>query len=467
MPPAPRSSPGVPFAAVGLAACLWPFVYTFGPITTPSGFVLVSWQRWLLLVGVVEAMRVLRGHRPLLAHTLGWGRRLWSMEGTRWVAAAWFGSRVIVLAVAVLTTVIVGVPEDKPVLAGSRVLSVQARWDAFWYLNIAAHGYEWDPELRTQQNVAFFPAFPVLMRVGGEMVTIPAHIAKDGAWLGTTGYTRILFGGTLVSVSAFGIALLGLYRIARLDLDQQRARWSVAFACCWPFGVFFSAAYTEALFMAGLVGAFLAFRRARFVEAAGWGVLLGLTRPNGFLVSVALVVLAWESRDRLPRWSWPAVRPVAAIVAPIVGLMIHMGFLWWTIDAPLAWSDAQSEWGRSLGVTTLVETRWRHLLETGGVGYLRAYPAEALNTSMLVGALALGWKARRLAWSYAVLVVALLLPAMAVDLPSLGRMTTALFPLPLVMAMAVPARARLPVASCLFVVQLVVAALFYAWKPMN
>ena len=53
----------------------------------------------------------------------------------------------------------------------------------------------------------------------------------------------------------------------------------------YPFAVFFSAPYTEALFVLGAVAAFYHFRRAEWLQAAAWGLLVGLTRPNGCFLS--------------------------------------------------------------------------------------------------------------------------------------------------------------------------------------
>ena len=58
----------------------------------------------------------------------------------------------------------------KPCLSSCRTRrfgNLQARWDAGWYLAIARDGYRFDPNYHRQQNIAFFPAYPWLMRLGG------------------------------------------------------------------------------------------------------------------------------------------------------------------------------------------------------------------------------------------------------------------------------------------------------------
>ncbi len=47
------------------------------------------------------------------------------------------------------------------------VRNLLARWDTFWYLDIAPRGYHWNGNPLEQQNVVFFPLYPLLMRAGG------------------------------------------------------------------------------------------------------------------------------------------------------------------------------------------------------------------------------------------------------------------------------------------------------------
>ena len=48
-------------------------------------------------------------------------------------------------------------------VAANPTRNLLARWDAFWYFDITTHGYRWNGNPLEQQNVVFFPLFPVLM----------------------------------------------------------------------------------------------------------------------------------------------------------------------------------------------------------------------------------------------------------------------------------------------------------------
>ncbi len=59
-------------------------------------------------------------------------------------------------------------------IAKGEIANLPARWDAGWYLGIARTGYEYDRRARGQQNVVFFPAYPLLMRTAG--IFLGGHI---------------------------------------------------------------------------------------------------------------------------------------------------------------------------------------------------------------------------------------------------------------------------------------------------
>ena len=103
-------------------------------------------------------------------------------------------------------------------------------------------------------------------------------------------------------------------------------------ACAWPCALFYSAVYTEGLFFLGVVGAWYHLRERQWVAAFAWGVITGLSRPNGFLVSVPLALLAvadWRG-DLARRARQPARRRcsgVAAAAGPGIGVLIFSAYL--------------------------------------------------------------------------------------------------------------------------------------------
>ena len=65
----------------------------------------------------------------------------------------------------------IGYPPGAPPWRGSdsELLNLPLRWDAGWYLQIAENGYSYSPRAgaEAQQNIVFFPAYPMATRVVG------------------------------------------------------------------------------------------------------------------------------------------------------------------------------------------------------------------------------------------------------------------------------------------------------------
>ena len=206
------------------------------------------------------------------------------------------GTRLPVLAIGGLAVWLVGTwpPPTSEALwrvSGNEIRNLLARWDTFWYYSIATEGYHWDAARFQHENVVFFPLYPLLMRWGGRL--LGGHP---------------LAAGLIVSLASFTGAVVLLYRLAVEDLGEAHAGPAILLLVTYPFALFYSAVYTESLFLFLTVGAFYAMRRDRVVTAAVLGLAAGLTRPNGCWLMLPLLWIAWE-------------RTSGAIVpAPIVAL---------------------------------------------------------------------------------------------------------------------------------------------------
>ncbi len=170
---------------------------------------------------------------------------------------------------------------------GNVLAASSVRWDSIHYLQIAAHGY------RRAPNTCFFPLYPMLVRVGG--------------WL--TGSN--VAAGIAISAGAFAVALLLLHRLTELELGGRAADATVLLLGFAPLSFFFTAVYTEALFLALSVGAVYAARRERWAIAWLLAALSAATRITGILIVLPLAWLLWRS----PRRSW--LRAAGLLGAPL------------------------------------------------------------------------------------------------------------------------------------------------------
>ena len=212
-------------------------------------------------------------------------------------------------------------------------LDAFGRWDAHWYLDLAARGYELrGPLASVQSNVAFFPLYPWAVEA------LNALLPSAGRGEGPLYLCAIA-----VSNAAALLGLWLLWRLAReVTGDDDAASRTVLYALLFPTGFILSAPYPESLFLLLSVGALLASMRGRFLLAGGLGLLLALTRPGGVLVAVPLAWLALTQSGS---------RRGAALLAsslPGLGLALHAAQLWRVTGDPLALFHAQAPWGRSL-----------------------------------------------------------------------------------------------------------------------
>ena len=174
--------------------------------------------------------------------------------------------------------------------AGNALVAVFARWDSVWYLAIARNGYPGADGPRT----AFFPLYPLLVRAGGATPVSP------------------LLAGALISTACFGAALVLLHRLTALELGTEAAGATVRALAFFPMAFFFSAVYSESLFLALSIGCVYAARTRRWAWAGALGALAAATRSAGIVLVVPLVLLwlADSRRRRIRDTLWIGLVPL-------------------------------------------------------------------------------------------------------------------------------------------------------------
>ena len=255
----------------------------------------------------------------------GAGRPVW-----RAPLLAWAASRLVVFVAAIAGSLWLGVPQgsysDGAVPGALKFLG---SWDTDWYLNIARHGYSANAaDVATHfSTFAFFPALPLIMRIGE-----------------ITGTNPFVWG--LVASNLGFLAGLCAIRVLVADLwDERLAVCAVWVSAFLPAATYAGLAYTDGLLFGITAIAALAATRRHWAEAgllAGVGVLL---RPQGVLVVVLVVMLAWtidgaSVGQRLRRSALGIIPGVVALV----------GFLAWMQHAHGSWSlpfRAQQAWKRT------------------------------------------------------------------------------------------------------------------------
>jgi hypothetical protein len=451
----------------------WRFVGVRLSLTSPWRVIL-----WALAIMVVRHLVVRQQpiyQRLLEATRAGLRSQLFSVL---WPIC--LGTRLPVLLVGYFAVVTIGykVAEPPNRISENEFLNLPSRWDASWYAGIATYGYTWNArgQQRDQQSIVFFPAYPLAMRAVGRLLG-----------------SRYVLGGMILSFAAFLVALIYLYGLARQWLDHEQTVTALWLLASYPFALFYSAVYTESLYLCAAVAAFFHFHRGQLVKASIWGLVVGLTRPNGCFLSVPLGMLALEHLFRSggeagPRRWWHEVfhghpvadqplavfrpRPFATMLTaamPGIGMLLYSLFIYNLTGDAFAWAKGHMAWGRQYGgLSNLFVNSYVYVSYFGLYAYTSSIPLDIMNAAPALFVFAMTWLVfRRFGLPYAVFLLVNLVPPILIGgFLSVGRFTSVLFPAFLALALLVSVRVRPAWIVTFAMGQALNATLFFTWREL-
>jgi hypothetical protein len=382
---------------------------------------------------------------------------------------------------------------------GNLLAAPAARWDAAWYLVIAHYGYRPDLSAFTSSRTAFFPLYPLGLSAISHLGVPPVAA------------------GVLLSVAALAIALYGIHRLTTLELARggrarigvpdvdagEVARLAVLVTAFAPMAFYFSADYSESLYLVLSVGVFLCARQGRWAWVGVLGALAAAERSTGLvLVLPAAMLYLYGPREDRPadfepeqphrtavrhrsprllgavslahalsslRPSYRLRRDVLWLGLVPAGLGLYMLYLALDGGSALLPFHAQAVWGRHFagpylgvwdgvkaafeGLRQLLSLQRRHVYfpAAGGSPFIDAGHNLMLFAFLLVAIPATVGVLRMLPLAYGVYVIAALAmplsyPVASQPLMSLPRFLVVLFPLSIWFAAKLTEhpRARMP-----------------------
>ncbi len=454
-------------------------------------------------------------------------RALWVSRLLVWIAG--------IGAVSVFGVVVKRAAFDPPHVTsgfgwlGDLLAAPAARWDAAWYLVIAHYGYL--PGLAPSRS-AFFPLYPLGIR-GVSELGVPPVLA-----------------GVLISLVAFALALYGIHRLTTLEAGRllsgggrpraasagegsggrqgdgvldggkddyvidpaarahahprarggEVARLAVLATALAPMAFYFSAVYSESLYLALSVGVFWCARQGRWAWVGVLGACAGATRSAGLVLAlpVAILYLYGPREDRPPDFP-PGRRRIAGIRYKVCGealwlLALPLGVLAYAVYLALSGGSAlepfhaQEVWNRQFagpyvavwdaaraafeGMRQLLSMQRRHIYFTlsGGDPFVSAEHNIVLFGFLLAAIPAIVGVLRRLPLAYGAYVLAALAlplsyPVAAQPLMSLPRFLLVLFPLFMWLGALLERRprARLPLLGISALALMFFAGQFATW----
>jgi hypothetical protein len=269
--------------------------------------------------------------------------RVRGLLANEWISAAFIFGITRVVALIGAYSGITSLVAAEPTRNKGWPIELGLMWDAAHYATIAQQHYSYDPASPGGSNVAFAPLFPFLVWLLS--VTLSA-LTLGWNW-GNPQWGTTVAAGLLISNVSFYIALAMLIKLLASRLGKLRVALMAFALAALPLSFFFSAMYTEGLFLLLLVSAFLVARsawRLKWLCAGLLGMLAMLARFAGLLL---LPVLAVEYLSQAG-WKWRKIRADIAWLGLVpLGLGIYLGFLWWRFGTPNALSSSMEGWNHT------------------------------------------------------------------------------------------------------------------------
>jgi hypothetical protein len=172
--------------------------------------------------------------------------------------------------------------EDEKVSFGWPWLEIWNQWDAIHFLRLAEFGYSAADKFKAW----FYPLYPWSVR-------FLSYVCGD-----------FLLASFLVSGIALLFAVVILRRLAAFESSDKIARQTVYFFLIFPTAFYLHIGYTESLFLAFALGSVYAARKERWWLAGILGALSWMTRANGIILLLTLVVEAGHQWFVGRRWRW-------------------------------------------------------------------------------------------------------------------------------------------------------------------
>ena len=383
---------------------------------TALQFDAISWATLVLLWGIL--LPPVGGHGTGLAAAIAVAAFVLAKlfiaarfnRTVRDVVLTFLMTRIPLIAIAELAAMVIGQRPGVHFTASSNpLLAVWGRWDAEHYIGIAMDGY-------SGTEPAFFPLYPLLIRL-------------------VSGFTGShLIAGLLISNVASFFALLYLYKLFEHEFNRHVAQRATFYVSIFPTAIFFSAVYSESLFLFLTVASFYYVRERHWLTAGMFGFLAALTRSEGILLVAPLfiewVIAAREGGREFFRYAFDdIVKPLLGMTLVPLGLACYMAYLWVLRGDPLLFSHVQKHWGRHFAPPwdSVINT-YHKIVETSAPQTIANQSLELAFTALMLVVLVVGLRRMRL--SYTVyMALSVLVPMSTSSLMSMPRFALVLFPM--------------------------------------
>lgn len=211
------------------------------------------------------------------------------------------------------------------VLRSWNPVNLHYRWDAFWYMDIARNGYQYNgPDVYS--NIIFFPLYPLAVR----------YISK--LFMG-----NFLLTGWLISSALLLAAMFALHKLIK-EFHPKISPWhAIAAMLIFPTSYYFNEFYTESLFLFLSITAFYYIFKRNFIAGGLLGFLAALTRPHGAVLFLPFLLEYFNT----PKEQRKGAQLAAISIIP-AGPLLFFAFHWMRFGNSLLYFKVIRVWGRDL-----------------------------------------------------------------------------------------------------------------------
>jgi len=275
-------------------------------------------------------------------------------------------------------------------------------WDTGWYLSIVNVGYYYNPGGTT--NTVFFPLYPLLVKLFTFIVPDP------------------ILCGYLISNTACMLGVVYLYKLVKIDYNEQISLEAAIFYLIFPTSFFTSIFYTESLFFLFVTVCIYYTRRKMWLAASVFGLVASMTRNTGFLLLIPMLIEYFDINLGSLKLDFKKLRMnICWLLLVPSGLISYMVYLYIKFNEPFAFIKGQKNWGKRL--VYFVDTFW----SLDGYGLFHKVIFISFVLIMLTMLFYLFYKKIRLSYTVYALVTFILLISSG-TLESMPRFAAMIFP---------------------------------------
>ncbi|MDO8555323.1 MAG: mannosyltransferase family protein [bacterium] len=283
-------------------------------------------------------------------------------------------------------------------------ITLHAKWDSFWYLDVAQNGYSFQGENKLS-NIAFFPLYPLLTRAISPIFN-----------------NNLILSGWFLSTFFLFLAVVYLYKLATEFHKNINPKLAIIFLLIFPTSFFLNAVYAESLFLFLATASFYYALKKNYFLAGIIGFFASLTRVTGILLFLPLL---WEYFSNFGFRRVFNLKLASLFLVPL-GTIVFSLYHYLKFGDLLLYFKVSSWWGRSFALN---KDHFLLLTNSSIVNF-------ALDSLLVIFALIASYFIfKKLRASYGIYSLsAILLPLSTGTLMSVNRYILMIFPLYLLLA---------------------------------